>query len=220
MPGASAVVPVLAMRCGPSWTERYDPMPCPVPWSKSRPARQSAARASASICAPFVPGGKTARATAMWPFSTRVKRSRMSGARPSDSDRAGDVGRAVFVLRAAVDEENAAIDFPIGLFADPIVRDRRIRASAGDGREREVLERRARSPERLQSLRPRRFRSGGPAAPQLANQARKFAIAAPSRSCAARDPASSAGFFFAFMSVIGSGPISALPPARSIAWVR
>ena len=73
-------------------------------------------------------------------------------ARPSDSDRARDVGRAVFVLRAAVDEENAAIDFPVGLFADPIMRDRRIRASAGDGREREILERRARSPKRLQSL--------------------------------------------------------------------
>ncbi len=45
-------------------------------------------------------------------------------ARPPDGDRAGDIGRAVFVLRAAVDEKNAALDFPIGLFADPVVRDR------------------------------------------------------------------------------------------------
>ena len=59
-----------------------------------------------------------------------------------------------------------------------------------------------------------------PRGASTANQARKFVIAAPSRSCAAREPASSAGFFFAFMSVIGSAPMSALPPARSIAWVK
>src|ERR1700727_2816048 len=47
-----------------------------------------------------------------------------------------------------------------------------------------------------------------------ANQARKLAIAAPSRSCAASDPASSAGFFLAFISVIGSGATSALPLDR------
>ena len=48
-----------------------------MPWSKSRPARQSGARARTSICAPLVPFGKTARAMAIWPFSTRVKRSRI-----------------------------------------------------------------------------------------------------------------------------------------------
>ena len=71
---------------------------------------------------------------------------------PPDGDRAGDVGRAVFILRAAVDEKNAALDLPIGFFADPIVGDRRIRAKAGDGREREVPQSGARPPERLQSL--------------------------------------------------------------------
>ena len=30
--------------------------------------------------------------------------------RPSDGDRAGDVGRAVLILRAAVDEKNAPLD--------------------------------------------------------------------------------------------------------------
>ena len=54
-----------------------------------------------------------------------------------------------------------------------------------------------------------------PRGASLANQARKFAIAAPSRSCAAREPASSAGFFFAFISVIGSAPIVGLA-ARSL----
>ena len=140
-------------------------------------------------------------------------------ARPPDGDRARDVGRAVLVLRAAVDEKDAAPDFPVGRFADPIVGDRRIRPSAGNGREREVLERRARSPKRLQSLDGVDFRQAAPRR-LAANQARKLAIAAPSRSCAARAPASSAGFFFAFMSVIGSAPMSALPPARSIAWVE
>src|SRR4029077_19218265 len=34
--------------------------------------------------------------------------------RPPDRDRTGDVGRAVFVLRAAVDEKNAALDLAVG----------------------------------------------------------------------------------------------------------
>ena len=73
-------------------------------------------------------------------------------ARPSDGDRAGDVGRAILILRAAVDEKDAALDCPIGLFADPIVRNGRIRSCAGNRWEREVLERRARSPKGLQSF--------------------------------------------------------------------
>ena len=35
-------------------------------------------RARVSSCAPVVPSGKIARAIAMWPRSTRVKRSRIS----------------------------------------------------------------------------------------------------------------------------------------------
>ena len=35
-------------------------------------------RASGSSCAPVVPSGKTAVAMAIWPLSTRVKRSRIS----------------------------------------------------------------------------------------------------------------------------------------------
>ena len=66
------------MRAGPSCTERYEPTPWPVPWSKSTPACHRDGRASESSCAPVVPSGKRARAIAMWPFSTRVKRSRIS----------------------------------------------------------------------------------------------------------------------------------------------
>ena len=44
--------------------------------------------------------------------------------RPPDGDRAGDVSRAVLVLRATVDQKNAALDCPIGPFADPIVGNR------------------------------------------------------------------------------------------------
>ena len=51
------------------------------------------------------------------------------------------------------------------------------------------------------------------------NQQRKRAIAAPSRMCAARAPASSALFLTAFISAIGSGPTIAVPPAASSAWV-
>ena len=43
-------------------------------------------------------------ASAMWPFSTRVKRSRISGARLADRDGAGDVGGAVEILRAGIDQ--------------------------------------------------------------------------------------------------------------------
>ena len=49
-------------------------------------------------------------------------------ARPADGDRAGDVGRAVLILRAAVDEENAAPDPAVRVFADPIMGNRRIRS--------------------------------------------------------------------------------------------
>src|SRR4029079_14615020 len=42
------------------------------------PACQRNCRASVSICAPVVPSGNTARAIAIWPRSTRVKRSRIS----------------------------------------------------------------------------------------------------------------------------------------------
>ena len=66
------------------------------------------ARASASSCAPDVPFGNTARAMAMWPFSTRVKRSRISPLGSADRDRAGDVGGAVLVLRAGIEEEQLA----------------------------------------------------------------------------------------------------------------
>ena len=42
-------------------------------------APRAATRASASSAEPVVPAGKRTRASARWPFSTRVKRSRISG---------------------------------------------------------------------------------------------------------------------------------------------
>ena len=62
--------------------------------SRGRPATD-AARASGSSCAPVVPSGKPRVAMAMWPLSTRVKRSRISARRLADRDRARDVGGAV-----------------------------------------------------------------------------------------------------------------------------
>ena len=67
-----------AIPCGPSWTLRKLPTPCPVPWSKSSPASQRGARARASSCPPVVPRGKRARARETCPLRTRVKRSRIS----------------------------------------------------------------------------------------------------------------------------------------------
>ena len=50
-------------------------------WPLVWPACHSAVRASVSSCAPVVPFGKRAVAIAIWPFSTRVKRSRKRSSR-------------------------------------------------------------------------------------------------------------------------------------------
>ena len=65
-------------------------------------------RAKESSCAPVVPSGNTARAIAIWPLSTRVKRSRISAVGSPTADGAGDVGGAVLVLGAGVDQEQLA----------------------------------------------------------------------------------------------------------------
>ena len=98
-------------------------MPCPVPWSKSRPGspkRRARQRVDLSAVRSRRKDGAGDRDMAFEHAGETVAHER---ARTPDGDRAGDVGRAVFVLRAAVDEENAALDFPIGFFADPIMRD-------------------------------------------------------------------------------------------------
>src|SRR3984957_15757474 len=74
-------------------------------------------------------------------------------ARASNGDRARDVGRAVFILTAAVDQENAAPDLQVGSLADAIMRDRGIGAGGGNAGKRNVLQLARLAPERLQRLR-------------------------------------------------------------------
>ena len=75
--------------------------------SRARPPIDGA-RAKLSSCAPVMPSGNTARAMAMWPLSTRVKRSRISSVGSPTIDGAGDVGGAVQILGAGIDQERRA----------------------------------------------------------------------------------------------------------------
>ena len=88
---------------------------------------------------PRVPSGKRAVAMAMWPLSTSVKRSRISVGRRADGDGARDVGGAVEILRAAVDEEQLArAQLAVGRLGDAVVDDGAVGPAAGDGVEADL----------------------------------------------------------------------------------
>ncbi len=71
--------------------------------------------------------------------------------RRSDRDGAGDVGRAVFVLRAGIDQKQLARhDAPVARAGDAVMHDGTVRAGARDGRKRHVFQRAGLAPERLQ----------------------------------------------------------------------
>src|SRR5262245_52120617 len=73
--------------------------------------------------------------------------------RLADRDSAGDVGGAVLILRAGIDQDQLArLDRPIGLAGDAIVHDGAVRPGARDGWEGHILERAALAPESLQGL--------------------------------------------------------------------
>ena len=56
--------------------------------------------------------------------------------RLADRDGAGDVGRAVLILRAGIDQQQIARRDPaVGLAGDAVVHDGAVRPGAGDGRE-------------------------------------------------------------------------------------
>ena len=60
--------------------------------------------------------------------------------RLADRNGAGDVGGAVFVLRAGIDQQKIARRYPPVAFAgDAVVHDRAVRTGTGDGRERDVF---------------------------------------------------------------------------------
>ena len=85
-----------------------------APQRGAREARRSARRS--------FPAGKTARATAMWPFSTRVKRSRMCGVgRPTAIVRVMSVVPSSYWAPLSMRKMPRSI-FRLDVFADPIMR--------------------------------------------------------------------------------------------------
>ena len=104
------------MRCGPSCTREIaaDAVAGAVVVIEAglpqRPAREAVELRAARALR------EHARvAMAMWPFSTRVKRSRISRGRLADRDGAGDVGGAVDVLGAGIDQvELAGLELAVG----------------------------------------------------------------------------------------------------------
>ena len=101
----------------------------------------------------MVPLGKRARAKAIWPFSTRVKRSLRLGRLRADRDGAGDVGGAVDILGTGIDEIGlAGFERPVGALARPVVDDGAVRPGAGDRVEAEIAEEIALPPEARQPV--------------------------------------------------------------------
>ena len=73
--------------------------------------------------------------------------------RLADRNRAGHVGGAVFILGAGIDQQQiAGRNAPVALAGDAVVHDGAVRAGAGDGRERNILQRAGLPPEGLQRL--------------------------------------------------------------------
>ena len=127
--------------------------------------------------------------------------------RLADRHRARDIGGAVLVLAAGIDQEQfAGRDRAIGPRRDAIMHDGAVGPGARDGRKGNVLEQAGLAAEAFQRL--DRIDLGELAAgASRSNQARKRTTAAPSRTCAARAPAISTSFFTAFISAIGIGPV-------------
>ena len=77
----------------------------------------------------------------------------MSALGGADGKRASDVGRAVFVLAAGIDEKQfAGGDAPVAAAADAVMHDGAVRSGAGDGRERDVFQHAGIAAEALQGL--------------------------------------------------------------------
>ena len=207
MPGASATVPVLAMRCGPSWTERYEPTPWPVPWSKSSPARHKRlAREGVDLRAARPLGEHRARDRdmALEHAGEAVAHLRGSGGRRT-------IVRVMSVVPSSYwpplsMRKMPAADPEIRSLADAIMRNRRVRA-----RRRRWWETRCPSalPSRAETSPappPQRSRSACPSAPRD-RTSRESAPSRRRRGCARRArlrarPCSCT----AFISAIGSGP--------------
>ena len=113
--------PTGEMRCGPSWTdeEAADAVAGAVGVIEPGLPQMAGGRSCRAGCR-ACPWGRRARASAIWPLSTRVKRSRISAVGVADRDGAGDVGGAVGILAARIDQiERVRLERAVGLLARP-----------------------------------------------------------------------------------------------------
>ena len=150
--------------------------------------------------------------------SSRASRARASRRRlgRAGPDRAGDIGRAVGILRAGVDQiDLVRPDRPVALLGDAVVDDRTVLAGAGDRREALAAETRrpARAVPAAWSRPTSRFRRR--CGPISDSKCRNRHIATASRAWASRVPCCSTGFLFAFGSRHGSGPATTVAPASA-----
>jgi hypothetical protein len=133
--------------------------------------------------------------------------------------RAGNVGGAVDVLRARIDQEQLArLERAVAFGRHPVMHDRRMLAGAGDRVEGNILERVLHA---LPDLGARRFQLlgnldlGDRAGLGLSSQHRNSTIAAPSCRCAAAEPLISTLFFTARGSLAGSLPSTTIAARRA-----
>ena len=129
-------------------------MPWPVPWSKSSPASQSGRRAKrVDLRARGALGEDRAGDGDVALEDPREALAHLGG-RLADGDRAGDVGRAVLILRAGIDQiDLAGPRVAIGRAGDPVMRRwRRSGPAPLDGRERDVTKLARLRPKVLQGL--------------------------------------------------------------------
>ena len=135
----------------------------------------------------------------------------------ADRDGAGDVGGAVLVLRAGIDQQQiAGRDPPVGLAGDAVMHDGAVRTRCRRWSETKRPSARRCRGGRFPAPPLRRSRSAGPPAPRGRSR-RETAPAQPRRAGAPYAcPRSRSDSCTALSSATGSLPRTALPPALSI----
>lgn len=160
---------------------------------------------------------KTCRADLYHPLQHQREEAPMLLRYRADADSAGDVGRAVDILRAGIDQkEFAGLDHPVGLGRHAVMHDRCMFAGSRNRVEGNVLQRVLHA---LADAGTRRFEmiGGGDLAHRaglcLRQPIENSTIAAPSCRCAAAEPLISTSFFTARGNLAGSAPSTTSPPA-------
>ena len=136
-------------------------------------------------------------------------------------DGAGDVGGAVCILAAGVDEiERVAFELELGRFRRPVMHDGAVRALTAEMVSKLMSLSWPVSRRNPSSFTAAETSSSRPLAAVSSSQARKRASATPSRKCAARAPSISVAFLIALGRMQGSPPGTNLAPAASSAWAK